>query len=120
MRFLLVALVVAATALGDLPQTIGMKQKGAIEDFRPGALGRALAAALRNRWVALSIPCFAVSFFAFLGLVSVAELSFAVPATAAAYAVETLLARLVLKETISARRWAGTFLVAAGVALVSL
>ena len=35
----------------------------------------------------------AVSFFCFLRLLSIADLSFAVPATAATYVVETVLAR---------------------------
>ena len=120
MSFFLLSLVVAGTVLGDLFQTLGMKQNGAIDDFRPGALGRALAVVARNRWVALSLVAFAMSFFAFLGLVSVAELSFAVPATAAAYVIETLLAKIVLKETISRARWAGAVIVAVGVALISL
>ena len=120
MTWFLVAAVVLATAAGDLFQTIGMKQGGEIHDFRPGALGRALGVVLRNRWVILSIGSFAVSFFAFLGLVSVAELSFAVPATAAAYVVETLLAQVVLQEQVGAARWAGAALVTAGVVMISL
>jgi len=120
MTWFLLALVVGATAAGDLLQTIGMKQGGEIDDFRPGPLGRAIALVLRNRWVLLSIASFAVSFFAFLALVSVAELSFAVPATAAAYVVEILLARYILQETIGRQRWAGAVLVTVGVALVSL
>ncbi len=120
MTWFLLALVVAGTAAGDLCQSIGMKQQGAIRDFRPGALGRVLSLAARNRWVLASIGCFAVSFFGFLGLVSIVDLSFAAPATAAAYVVETLLARYVLKESISRQRWAGALLVTLGVVLVSL
>jgi drug/metabolite transporter (DMT)-like permease len=62
----------------------------------------------------------AVSFFAFMALLSVAELSFAVPATAASYVLETILARYILKERISRKRWAGALLVACGVALIAL
>lgn len=120
MTFFLLSLVVIGTSLGDLFMTIGMKQHDIIDDFRPDALGRSLAAVFRNRWVALSILAFALSFFSFMGLISVAELSFAVPATAAAYVIETLLARAILKETVSPQRWAGAILVAVGVALVSL
>ena len=120
MAFFLLALVVAATAAGDLLMTIGMKQHDVIDDFRPNALGHSLAVVIRNRWVLLSILSFAVSFFSFMGLISVAELSFAVPATAGAYVIETLLARAILKETVSAQRWVGAVLVAVGVALISL
>jgi uncharacterized membrane protein len=62
----------------------------------------------------------AVSFFAFMSLLRVADLSFVVPATAASYVLETVLARYVLKERIGRRRWAGALLVACGVALVAL
>jgi uncharacterized membrane protein len=53
-----------------------------------------------------------------MALVSVADVSFAVPATAAGYVVETLLAGLLLKEAISPRRWCGAALVVCGVILV--
>ncbi len=116
----LLALVVAGTALGDLFKTLAMKRDGPIDDFRPGALGRRLARALRNRWLLLAVLLYTVSFFGFLGVVSVAELSFAVPATAAAYVLETLLARWILHERVSPRRWAGALIVAVGVILISL
>ena len=120
MTWFLLVLVVVATALGDLLQTLGMRQNGEIDDFRPGMLRKALGAVLRNRWVILSIASFTVSFFAFLALVSIAALSFAVPATAAAYVVETLLAKYVLKEAVGSHRWVGALLVTLGVFLISL
>ena len=43
----------------------------------------------------------AVSFFAFIALLSVADLSFAVPATAASYVLETVLAKYLLKEPVT-------------------
>ena len=120
MTWFLVSLVVVATACGDLFQTLGMRRHGEIHDFRPGALGRMLAAVFRSRWMVASVGCFTVSFFGFLALVSVADVSFAVPSTAAAYALETLLAKLVLRETIGPHRWAGAALVTLGVVLISL
>ena len=61
----------------------------------------------------------AIAFFAFMKLVSVADLSFAVPASAGTFVLETILAKFVLKENIGATRWAGATLVACGVALLS-
>ena len=97
-----------------------MRRHGEIHDFRLGALGRALARVTRNPYVVFSVVLMAVSFFAFMSLLSVADLSFAVPATAASYVLETVLARYVLQERIGRRRWAGALLVACGVALVAL
>jgi drug/metabolite transporter (DMT)-like permease len=61
----------------------------------------------------------AVSFFAFMALLQRAPMSFAVPASAATFVVETILARFFLGEAVGRRRWAGTLLVAAGVVLLA-
>jgi uncharacterized membrane protein len=120
MNWLLVAIIVGATTVKDVLQAMAMKRHGEIHDFSPGALGRLLALLARNRMIVVSMVCSGVSFFAFLRLVSIADLSFAVPATAASYVLETILAKYVLKERISGARWTGACLVACGVALLSL
>jgi drug/metabolite transporter (DMT)-like permease len=101
MKWLLVALVVGATTVCDLLQSHGMRRGG-------------------RAWkLPLSIVFMAVSFFSFTQLLKIADLSFAVPATAASFVIETLLARIVLKERVDGRRWTGAFLVACGVALLA-
>jgi drug/metabolite transporter (DMT)-like permease len=120
MRWLLIGIIVAATTAGEVMQAFGMRRHGEIRDFRPGAIGRAMAALARNRFVIASVLAMAVSFFAYVGLLTVAELSFAVPATAITYVLETALAKYVLKERVNWLRWAGASLVICGVALVSL
>jgi uncharacterized membrane protein len=62
----------------------------------------------------------AFSFFAFMTLVQTADLSFAVPASAASLVFETILAKMLLKERVDLRRWMGAALVACGVYLVAL
>jgi uncharacterized membrane protein len=62
----------------------------------------------------------AISFFSFALLLRIADLSFAVPATAASYVVETLLAKWLLRERVDVRRWTGALLVACGVALLAV
>jgi drug/metabolite transporter (DMT)-like permease len=120
MKWLLVAIIVGATSVGEVLQAVGMKRHGEIHDFRPGALGRVVYAISRNGFIILSVLMMAISFFAFMALVSVADLSFSVPATAVSYVVETLLAKAVLKEDVGMRRCVGAVLVCAGVALLSL
>ncbi len=120
MRWLWIAMIVAATTSGEVMQALGMQRHGEIRDFRPGALGRAMATLARSRFVIASVFAMAVSFFATIRLLTVAELSFAVPATAITYAFETVLAKYILKEQVNWRRWAGALLVICGVALVSL
>jgi drug/metabolite transporter (DMT)-like permease len=120
MKWLWIGIIVAATTIGEVMQALGMRHHGEIHDFRPGAIGRALALLARNRYVIASVLAMAVSFFAYLRLLTISDLSFAVPATAVTYVLETLLARYVLKEQVSWLRWAGASLVICGVALVSL
>jgi uncharacterized membrane protein len=120
MKWALVAAIVGSTVVADLLQTIEMKRHGEIDDFRPGALGRVFSAVLRRSYLILAVFFMAVSFFCFLRLLSIADLSFAVPATAATYVVETVLSKYVLREHVNAKRWAGVALVASGVALVAL
>lgn len=120
MTWLLVGVIVGSTTLGDTLQTMGMRRHGEIRDFRPGALGRAAAALARNWYVIVAMLMMAVSFFAFMSLLSRADLSFAVPATAASIVAETVVARLALKERVNWKRWTGAALVACGVALLSL
>jgi drug/metabolite transporter (DMT)-like permease len=118
MKWLLLSLMIAATAASDLLQSRAMKREGDVTAASGGLsrLPRILAA---NRELILSIACLAFSFFAFMALVQGEPLSFAVPASAGSFIVETILARLVLKEQIGPRRAAGTLLVLAGVILVA-
>lgn len=120
MQWMLVGAVVTATTAGEVLQAYAMRRHGEVRDFRPGALGRLIGALARNRHILASFGCMAVSFFAFLALVSVADLSFAVPATAGSYVLQTILARRLLKEAISPTRWAGVVLVTGGVFLLTL
>ncbi len=117
--WILVGAVVASTMLSDLLQSFEMKRHGEIEDFRPKGIGRLLLTLARKRFLILAVFFMAISFFAFMSLVSVADLSFAVPATALSMVAETILARAVLKEHIDRWRWAGAALVAAGVLLLA-
>jgi drug/metabolite transporter (DMT)-like permease len=119
-RWGLVGLIVLATSVGEVLQSMGMKHHGEIHDFRPGALRRLAARLVQNRFIIASVLAMAVSFFAFMALVSVAELSFAVPVTASSYILETILAKYLLKEHIGWKRGTGALLVACGVALLSL
>lgn len=119
MKWALIGIIVAATTVGEVLQAFGMRHHGEIRDFRPGALGRAMAMLARNRFVVGSVVAMAVSFFAYMRLLEVADLSFAVPATAVTYVLETILARFVLKEHVTWLRWVGASLVICGVALVA-
>ncbi|MFZ0732666.1 MAG: EamA family transporter [Candidatus Sulfotelmatobacter sp.] len=116
---LLVFLVVVPGALGDLLNSAGMKRHGEIKDWSFMGLLRLCRDLLQNFYILASIPAMAISFFALMALLSVSQLSFAVPITASSYILETALAKYYLKEHVDWRRWLGTTLVAVGVALLS-
>jgi drug/metabolite transporter (DMT)-like permease len=118
--WLLVALIIASTTTADLLQSAQMKAHGEVNDFRPSGIWSTVRGLARKPLLVLSILCMAISFFAFTVLLSVADLSFAVPATAGSLVVETILARWVLREQVDSRRWAGVMLVAGGVALLAV
>jgi drug/metabolite transporter (DMT)-like permease len=119
MKWFLVIVLVAATTAGDVFRSMGMKHHGEIHDFRPGAIGRALQALVQNRYVIVSTFSMAISFFAFIKLVAIAPMSFAVPMSAATFIPETILARFLLKERVDWRRWTGALLIAGGVVFIS-
>jgi uncharacterized membrane protein len=110
----LVGAITGATAGGDILQSLEMKRhaRSGIRSTARGFFKRPLLVA--------SVVCMAVSFFSFAMLLRVADLSFAVPATAASYVLETLLAQWILKEHVNLRRWTGAILVACGVALLAV
>lgn len=115
----LVALIVAGTVAGDTLQSFEMKRHGEIR-FRGSGLRRVAANLALKKYLILAVACMAVSFFAFMTLVSQADLSFAVPASAASFVFETILARFLLRERVDLKRWVGAALVAGGVALLAL
>jgi len=72
-----------------------------------------------RKWLLLAIALMAVSFFAFLALIQTQPLSFAVPASAGSFILETLLAKLLLKEDVGALRAGGALLVFVGILMVT-
>jgi drug/metabolite transporter (DMT)-like permease len=119
-KWALIGVVVLCNAFGDVLNSMGMKRHGEVQNLGPRHLLLQVGRILSNPLVLAGLFSLALSFFALLGLLSVADVSFAIPATALGYMVEMLLARLVLKEQVHWKRWAGAMLVAGGVLLLSL
>jgi uncharacterized membrane protein len=119
-KWMLVGIIVLCNTCGDLLNTWGMKRHGEVRDFDVHGIAALLASLARNCYVMGGVMAMAVSFFALLSLLSIADVSFAVPATAASYPLETLLAKFVLKERVTGQRWVGCWMVAAGVGLLAL
>jgi drug/metabolite transporter (DMT)-like permease len=120
MTALMIAIVVIGGSAGDVFITKGMKQIGEISTVHLGELAGIAARVLANKNFLAGILFMACSFFAFLAVLSWADLSFVLPATSLSFVITTIGAKFVLKEQISRLRLAGTLLVCLGVALISL
>ena len=118
MKWLLLSVVVISTVLSDLLQSYELKKAGE-QSISATGVRRLLTTVARRRYLLLSIAFLAVSFFGFMALVQAAPLSFAVPASAASFTLEIVLAKLVLKEQVGMRRAAGATLVLCGVLLIA-
>jgi len=117
---LMVLMVVFSNSAGDVLLTRGMKQTGDISAVERRKIRATIRQIAGNPNFILGVACLAVSFLSFLTVLSWANLSFVVPATAIVYLVTVLGAKFFLKEQIDPMRWAGTFLVCLGVVLVCL
>ena len=120
MRWIWVLLVVLSSTAGDIFSAKGMSEREEVEDFRPSGIARVFHYIATHPIVLAGIATNAFSFVAFLALLSVANLSFSVPATALSYILKTLLAEFYLHEKVDKRRWMGVALVSAGIVLIAL
>jgi bacterial/archaeal transporter family protein len=116
----MVLMIVTSNATGDVLITRGMKEIGDISAVSPLQFLKIVKSVLTNLSFLSGVFCLAVSFFSFMIVLSWADLSFVVPATAVVYVVSILGAKFILKEEISPLRWAGTLLVCVGVAMVCI
>jgi drug/metabolite transporter (DMT)-like permease len=112
---IMLAAVVALT-LGETALAKGMKQTA-----RAGGewMAQALAVA-RNAWIAAGVLLLGLHLVLYLLALRRADLSFALPLTAASYPLSALMARFYLREDVGSARWIGTLLITAGVAIVAL
>lgn len=116
-RVLLIMLVaVVALAVGETALSKGMKQ---IDRLEGGWIAQA-AGLLRNGWVAAGLVLLVAHLGLYMLALKNADLSFALPLTAASYPLAALLARFYLHEDIGLSRVIGTLLITVGVAVVVL
>jgi uncharacterized membrane protein len=115
---LFIGIIVMAGQLGDICLSLAMKTVGEVKRFTPLNVLRFLGRAIRVNWLWIGIGLMAVAFFSLLALLSWANVSLVVPATAASYAVGALGAKFLLGENVTHERWIGVIIVCVGVALV--
>jgi drug/metabolite transporter (DMT)-like permease len=109
----------ASAALGQIMVRRGMQQVGSLENYAPLALVTYFWHALGNTYVIGGTILNAVFYFLFLAALSWTDVTVALPLTAIEYLFAAILAVALLKENVSAVRWAGIVLVVAGVLLIA-
>jgi ceramide glucosyltransferase len=117
MRVAAILLFVVLTGTGgEIALAHAMQLVGEVQTLGVRDILRVVGRAFSIGWLWLGIGLMAVSFFAFLTMLSWYEVSFVVPATSLAYVAGAIGAWLLLREHLSAVRWAGIFLICCGVA----
>jgi uncharacterized membrane protein len=115
-RILLIMLAaVVALAVGETLLSKGMKRAGRAE----GGWSQQVAAVATNGWVWAGCLLLLLHLALYMLALRGADLSLALPLTAASYPLAALLARYYLHEDVGTSRWAGTLLITLGVTLVA-
>ena len=115
-----VVLASLANAVGEVLVSQGMKRFGERDWSQPSEWLELVLVVLRNPRVLAGVAFMAGFFYLFLAALTWADLSYLNPLTATTYVFTAVFARMFLGEELSWRRWVGTIIVVAGVALISL
>jgi uncharacterized membrane protein len=111
---MLIAVVLGA--FGDISLSKGMR---IVDDTLLSGPWSAFVAVFTNMYVVVGILLLIAFLLLYLASLSWEDLSYVLPLTAADYVLVTLLAFFILHEAVSPLRWAGSVLVATGIALVA-
>lgn len=114
---ILTLVVILSNVLGNFALSLGMKANIA------AAASTGIVPYVRaffNPMVLLGVSLLILWMLSRMALMSWADLSFVLPITSIGYVISALMGKFFLDEHISSQRWAGTLLIVAGMALVSL
>ena len=113
----MVLLMVVCANVGDLMLKRGMSRIGEVQPSLAG-LARAFPLTVSNGSIWIGIFFLSGFMLSYMTVLSWADYSYVMPAGAFGYAILTLLAVVVLHESVSPRRWIGVVLICVGVLLV--
>jgi len=115
---ILVTLLVVFGSAGNLCFSAGMKQIGAIPNGSMATLHAVFTEVFTSLWIWLGIASMLLFLAALLLVLSWADFSYVLPATACMYVLIPLLGHFLLRETVTIIRWLGVGLICLGVVLV--
>jgi drug/metabolite transporter (DMT)-like permease len=114
----MVALLVILNSAGNFFFGLGMKRIGALQGWSVAALHSAFVSVFSSVWIWLGIAGMLLFMVALMLVLSWADFSYVLPATASMYAVVPLLGHFVLGEPVTKLRWMGVALICMGVMFV--
>lgn len=117
MKWALILCTVLLSSCGDILCARGMSEGEEVEVADTKGAVQAVESIVTRKLVIVGWFCYALAFFSLMGLLSVAAMTVAIPATAFSFVLDTIAARFVLHEHIPWRRWVGVVCVTVGVAL---
>ena len=106
-------------AVGVVFLSAGLKQIGELQQVSLAEISRLLARGAVNRNILLGVFFEAIFFGCLLYLLSQRDVSLIWPLTSLGFVITAIAAKIILKEDVSALRWAGVALIVVGAALVS-
>ena len=116
---ILVAVLIVLNSAGNFFFGLGMERIGALHGWSVAALHSAFVAVFSSGWIWLGIVSMLLFLAAFMMVLSWADFTYVLPATASMYVVVPLLSHFVLGESVTALRWMGVALICVGVAFVA-
>lgn len=115
---LLVVLMVLFSSVGNILLSMGMKQIGSVSLASPTLVATAFGHTVASGLIWLGIANFLLFFVCYMLVLSWADYSYVMPASAFGYAIVPLLGYAVLGEVVTSTRWAGVGFICLGVMLV--
>lgn len=114
-KYLVLLGIVVFGATGDALLSRGMKSMGAV----PLDNLQKVILAVLHPWVAIGVLLLIAFFAAYMTALSWADLTYVLPATSIGYVLLAFIARFLLHEQVTATRWMGIAMIAAGVGFVA-
>ena len=115
---ILLAWLVVLNSAGNFFFGVGMQRIGALHGWTLQGLRYAFVAVFSSPWIWLGIASMLMFLAALMLVLSWADFSYVLPATAAMYAIVPLLGHFILGESVTGLRWVGVTLICLGVIFV--
>ena len=114
-KYLVLLGVVVFGSSGDALLSRGMKEVGEV----PLNHWHQIIFAVAHPWVAVGVLLLIGFFACYMSALSWADLTYVLPATSIGYVLLAFIAKFLLHENVTATRWLGIVLIAAGVGFVA-